>query len=180
MKARKVKGLDARGPLTENLRRIADVRIDELFSFGEAAMDPDEVEALHDMRIAAKRVRYVLELGEPALGPAAKEGAKQARRLQDLLGEIHDCDEAVPRVRAHIERLRAEDAAAMRDSASTRVKDLGPAAAREAKHRRRYPGLEALLAYNRARREVLYRSFVREWARIERTGFRESLTSKLA
>ena len=58
MKARKVKGLDPDGPLDANLRRIVAVRVAELHSFGKAVLDPSDVEALHDMRIAAKRVRY--------------------------------------------------------------------------------------------------------------------------
>ncbi|MEA2448662.1 MAG: hypothetical protein QOG63_594, partial [Thermoleophilaceae bacterium] len=129
--------------------------------------DPAAVEALHDMRIAAKRLRYVLELTSPAFGPAADAGAKAAKKLQDVLGEIHDCDEFVPRVEAHVARLRAEDAAALRRAAGTHAKDLEPAAAREAPNRLLYRGLETLHAYLRARREVLYARFLREWQQLE-------------
>ena len=54
------------------------------------------------MRIAAKRLRYVLELTRPALGEPRRQG-RDARRsgLQDLLGDIHDCDVMLPRVREH-------------------------------------------------------------------------------
>jgi hypothetical protein len=58
--------------------------------------------------------------------------------------------------------------------------DLDPAAAREAPHRRHYSGLEALASYLRARRAVLYRRFVREWARLEKAGFRASLNGKVS
>src|SRR5438094_616055 len=98
MKARKVTGLDPEGPLEKNLRRIVSVRLQELRSFGPEVGDPNAVKALHDMRIAAKRLRYVLEMGEPVLGAPARRGAKEMRRIQDLLGELHDCDEGVPRV----------------------------------------------------------------------------------
>jgi CHAD domain-containing protein len=178
VKARKVKGLDPDMPLDRALRRIAETRLAELHSFAGAVHDPGAVEELHDMRIAAKRLRYVLEMSEPMLGDAARAGAKRARKLQDLLGEIHDCDEHLPLVMAHVERLREEDAAAVRAAARSNASDLEPAAAREAPNRRRYAGLEALAAYLRARREVLYASFVREWARLERAGFRESLNGK--
>jgi len=124
MKARKVTGLNPDGPLEKNLRRIVSVRLKELRSFAPAVGDPTAVQALHDMRIAAKRLRYVLEMGEPALGAAARRGAKEMRRIQDLLGEIHDCDEGVPRVLAHVERLRAEDSAAMAGLAGRGAKDL--------------------------------------------------------
>ena len=124
VKARKVKRLDPGGPLAENVRRIIDVRAREVrMSFSPAVLDPREVEALHDMRIAAKRLRYVLELIAPVFGEPAARGAKRAKKLQDVLGEIHDCDETVPRVERHIERLRLEDAAALREGAEPGASD---------------------------------------------------------
>ena len=163
MKARRVKGLDPDGPLHENARKIIDVRTREVRSFSPAVLDPGNVEALHDMRIAAKRLRYVFELTTPVFGEPAALGAKRAKRLQDLLGEIHDCDVTVPRVERHIARLRLEDAATLREGAGDGAPDLDPEAAREAPNRLRYRGLEALVAYLRARREVLYARFLREW-----------------
>jgi hypothetical protein len=162
MKARKVK-VDSGGPLRDNVRKIVEVRSGELRSFSPAVLDPRNVEALHDMRIAAKRLRYVLELHAPVFGAPAEQAAKRAKKLQDLLGEIHDCDVTIPRVERHIDRLRLEDAAAIREAASPDAHDLDPEAAREATHRLRYRGLEALIAYLRARRDVLYATFVREW-----------------
>jgi CHAD domain-containing protein len=165
MKARKVRGLDPDGPLRENVRRIVDVRASEVRSFAPGVLDPRNVEDLHDMRIAAKRLRYVLELTTPVFGPPAEEAAKRAKKLQDLLGEIHDCDVAIPRVERHIERLRLEDAATLREAAGSHAGDLDPKAARHAPNRRLYRGLESLVVYLRARRDVLYGRFVREWER---------------
>lgn len=175
MKARKVKGLDPAGPLGRNAQRIVEVRLAEVRSFTPRALDPGEVEALHDMRIAAKRLRYVLEIAEPALGPAARDGAKAARKLQDLLGEIHDCDVMLPRVRAHVKRLRLADAEWMRQAADAGAKDLPPAAARGAPNRTRYRGLEALSAYLAGRRAVLFARFTREWEQLEARGFAAEL-----
>lgn len=174
MKARKVKRLDPDGALRENAIRIVHTRLAELHSFSAAVRDPGAVDALHDMRIAAKRLRYVLEMTAPALGPGAEAAAKQAKKLQDVLGEIHDCDEFVPRVDAHIARLRAEDAAALRDGAG-RKRDLDPAVAREAPNRNLYRGLETLAAYLTARRDVLYSRFVREWTAMEQDGLSPAL-----
>jgi CHAD domain-containing protein len=94
MKARKVKGLDCAGTLQDNAVRIISVRAQEVLDFAAEAQDPAHVEALHDLRIAAKRLRYLLEL----TGPPAP--VKQLKRLQDLLGEIHDCDVQLPPLRA--------------------------------------------------------------------------------
>jgi hypothetical protein len=58
--------------------------------------------------------------------------------------------------------------------------DLDPAAAKEAPNRRHYAGLEALATYLRARRAVLYERFVREWAQLEKAGFRASLNGRAA
>jgi len=179
VKARKVKGLDCDGPLAENALRIIAVRLDELHSFAEAARDPAAVKELHDMRIAAKRLRYVLEATTPALGPAAADGAKHAKKLQDVLGEIHDCDEFAPRVRAHVEKLRAEDANAVRAAAPPRAKDLDPEAAKGAPNRGRYRGLEALRTYIEARRDVLYSTFLRQWQRLEDDGLGPALQDRL-
>jgi hypothetical protein len=179
VKARSVKGLDSRGPLEESVRLIIEVRLDELVSFTPRVLDPDEVEALHDMRIAAKRLRYILELFAPRLGPEAARAAKSAKKLQDLLGEIHDCDVNVPLVEQHVVRLRLEDAAAVRDVAGARARDLDPAKVRAAPHRLHYRGLEALDTYLRARRQVLYARFLRDWARLEEEGFEAGLRAAM-
>ncbi|MBX3246870.1 MAG: CHAD domain-containing protein [Myxococcales bacterium] len=55
----------------------------------EAVGGPEEVEAIHDARIAGKRLRYLLEPArERAAG--ATELVKTLKRLQDLLGDLND------------------------------------------------------------------------------------------
>ena len=102
------------------------------------------MKALHDMRIAAKRLRYILEVGaEPCFGPYAVEAIKRTKDLQDLLGELHDCDVQAPRVRALQDELRAADALEARARAGERARprpDAGlghPARAGLARPRRR-------------------------------------------
>ena len=179
MKARKVKKLDPDGAVTDNMRRVILVRLDELYGFVPAALDPAAVKESHDMRIAAKRLRYLLELSEPLFGPPAKKAAKVAKGLQDLLGEMHDCDELMPLVEAHVAGLRADDAAAVLASAAPGAEDLDPALVRDAPHRGRYRGLELLGVHARARRDLLHGRFVREWQTLEESGFREELEAGL-
>jgi CHAD domain-containing protein len=161
VKARKVK-LDPDAPLGESLLAILTVRLDELYSF-----DPAEPGQLHSMRIAAKRVRYILEAAEPIFGEPAQRGVKTMKQVQDVLGEIHDCDELLPLVERHTEKLRAED-------------DAAALAGEQLPNRRKYRGLEALRAHTVAERERLSRRFARKWAKLERDAFRPRLEVELA
>ena len=179
MKARKVKGLDPDGPLVDNMRRVIIVRVDELFGFIPDALDPEKVEQLHDMRIAAKRLRYLLELSEPLFGAPAKKVAKTVKALQDLLGEVHDCDELMPLVDSHVAGLRASDAGAVVAASPVGAEDLDPRLVKDAPNRSRYRGLELLLVHARARRDLLHGRFVERWQELEERGFRDELEQAL-
>jgi hypothetical protein len=174
MKARKVKHVDPDGDLADNVARIVAARLDELVGFMPKAADPHEVTALHDLRIAAKRLRYVLELFAPSFGPYAKTAAKKARKLQDLVGEIHDCDVTLPRVEALLAELREHDAAQVRRLAGDAT-DLDGALAAGAPHADAFRGLESLGVYLRARRALLFQRFLESWRQLERQGFRARL-----
>lgn len=100
MKARAVEGLDPAAPLAPNARLIVATRLGEMRSFAERALAPDAVTAQHDMRIAAKRLRYALEILGPCIGAAAEPARIAARDLQSVLGDLHDCDVILPRVEA--------------------------------------------------------------------------------
>ncbi len=175
MKARRVKGLDLAGTMGDNAQRIVAVRLDELWSFVPAVFDPGEVEALHDMRIAAKRLRYVLEVTEPCFGPYAREAGKRTKELQDLLGEIHDCDVLVPRLLEIVGELRNAAVADVVHRTGPDAEDVDPALAAEAPHGDAWRGLEALVVHLRARREVLFARFLAFWTQLERDGFRARL-----
>jgi hypothetical protein len=168
MKARAVKKLDPARPLGENAARIIRVRLDEMRSFAPKAL-AGKTKAQHDMRIAAKRLRYVLEVTGFAFGRPADTARRRARDLQDILGEIHDCDVMLPRVRDHLERLQRADAEAVRAKAGG-APDLDPRLAALARHRTAYRGLDVLAVYLAARRELLTDRFAAFWARQEETG----------
>jgi hypothetical protein len=180
VKARKVKGLDPAGPFADNARRIVTVRLDELYALTPKALDVERPKKLHDLRIAAKRLRYVLEIARPALGTGATDGVRTAKALQTLLGEIHDCDEMLPRVHAHAARLRAEDTEFLRAHAGRNARDLRPALAARAPNRERYRGVETLASHLAARRQVLFARFEREWVRLEARDFRGTLLAAIS
>jgi CHAD domain-containing protein len=92
VKARAVEGLNPKGALEPNVARIVAVRLDEVRGFADGALAPGASSSQHDMRIAAKRLRYVLEIFALCLGEEADEARSAAKRLQAVLGELHDCD----------------------------------------------------------------------------------------
>jgi CHAD domain-containing protein len=153
MKARKVKHLDPDGRLDDNIAQIVAVRLDELCGFMPQARDPAQVTALHDLRIAAKRLRYVLELFGPCFGPYAPTAAKKAKKLQAIVGEIHDCDVTLPRVEQLLAGVPAHDPT--------------------------YRGLASLAVVLRARRAQRFEQFLEFWTGLERDGFRARLTFAL-
>jgi hypothetical protein len=152
------------------------MRVDELCSFAPHALQEPEVKALHDMRIAAKRLRYVLELTSFCFGPYAAKAARRARELQDLIGAIHDCDVLEPRVRAYIGELRSLDAQALSEAA---LRDGCEPARTPQARQATYGALEALAVDQQARRAILYAQFRRRWSALERAGFRERLLAAL-
>src|SRR3954452_20586416 len=177
MKARRVKALEPDGTLADNAERIVRVRLDELQSFIPKALDPDEVTALHDMRIAAKRLRYILEVtADSCFGPYAAAALKRTKELQDQLGEIHDCDVQLPRIRARREERRAAAARTARMRAPATADDLDPKYATRTSSARAWRGLETMAIYLKARRELLFERFLELWTRLERDGFRARLT----
>ncbi len=167
MKPRRVKKLDPAEPLAENAARIVRVRVAELRSFAPKALALKGTRAQHDMRIAAKRLRYVLEATGFCLGDPADLARRSARELQGLLGEIHDCDVMLPRVRDHAAELRSEDAAAVRRLAGD-SEDLDPRLAVRAPHRTAYRGLDMLEIYLESRRRLLFDRFRELWELQER------------
>jgi GR25 family glycosyltransferase involved in LPS biosynthesis len=168
VKARTVKKLDPSRSLGENAARIVEVRLDEMMALAPRALEGKR-RAQHDMRIAAKRLRYVLEVTGFAFGKPADTARRRARDLQDILGEIHDCDVMLPRVREQQRRLQQRDAASIRASAG-RAPDLAPRLAARAPNRTAYRGLDVLAVYLEARRSLLQDRFTDFWRRQEQTG----------
>ena len=166
MRARRVAGLDAAMPLADAAERIVGMRLREVCDLAERAQDPEHVEALHDTRIAAKRLRYVLEITAPCLGPYADTATRRARDIQDLLGEVHDCDVMLPR----LEQLRAR----VRDKAAAYLVGMrGRAGAPP--NAPAYRGIERLAVELTARRAQLFADWKALWLDLQRKGFRARL-----
>ena len=91
-KARPITYLDTQAPVAANARLIAKERLAELYQWEPTADEPANVHGLHDMRIAAKRLRYTFEVFEDVLPVDGKAVVSELTRIQDELGDLHDSD----------------------------------------------------------------------------------------
>jgi CHAD domain-containing protein len=67
-------------------------RLEELLACEDCLARPDDAPAHHVMRIAAKRLRYTLEIVRPIYDGRLDFALAIAKRVQTLLGDVHDCD----------------------------------------------------------------------------------------
>jgi CHAD domain-containing protein len=81
---------------------------------------PAEIEVLHRLRVACKRLRYTLEFFEEALPSQTKGLIKQLVVVQDHLGALHDHQVAIERVerleKQHPDDMSLVDYAALRSN----------------------------------------------------------------
>ena len=73
-------------------REIIERHLRELVKLSANLFRPHDSEGLHDLRIAAKELRYALELFSACWTGRLKPFAKEIARLQSSLGDLHDCD----------------------------------------------------------------------------------------
>jgi CHAD domain-containing protein len=112
-RARTVHGLKSRGTVRANARKIVAVRTAEFFGFAPFLSDPTNVTELHAMRIAAKRLRYALEIFADVLDADAVGCIDLIKEFQDVVGDIHDHDVHADILRTHLGTISADRARAL-------------------------------------------------------------------
>lgn len=81
--------------------RVVRVRTEELFGHSDGVLDTSDIERVHDMRVATRRLRAVLEIFEPCFPKGDfKTALRDVKDLADALGERRDPD-------VHIEDMEA-------------------------------------------------------------------------
>ncbi len=65
---------------------------ENVFLHAKALADPNRITAHHEMRIAAKKLRYTMESYKDLYGDGLAPAIRMVKELQDYLGDIHDCD----------------------------------------------------------------------------------------
>jgi hypothetical protein len=126
------------------------VRFQEMYDWAATIHDPTCVDDLHNMRIAAKRLRYTMELFAPCFGGDFAKAQKAVEEIQERIGLIHDCDVLIPLLMQTLDKeTDRERKRALRSG--------GPPQYLAAE------GLAALIGRKRAERERLFGEFIAFW-----------------
>ena len=74
-------------------RATVAVRAEELFAHADGVLDTSDIERVHDMRVATRRLRAVLEIFAPCFERSLhKEVLRDVKALADALGARRDPD----------------------------------------------------------------------------------------
>lgn len=146
--------LDPAGPLAANARAITAVRVGELLSYDAVFPDAEAVLALHDSRIAGKRLRYTLELLAGCFGDDGAIVLAEVKALQEDLGIVHDRDVLIATIEGRLHALGADQG-----DAATPLRE----------------SLESLLGRIREERAAQHHAVAMRWARLMEAGFRDRL-----
>ena len=130
-KPRSIPGLSEDDPYAAAAARVVRMRTAELAENAAGVLDVDEIEGVHDMRVATRRLRAALEVFEPCFPRKRFRAAlREVKALADALGERRDRDVTIaslrefagavdqedqPGLESLIARIRAEQADANRD-----------------------------------------------------------------
>ncbi len=113
--ARKVK-LDCEGSFSQAAARVVKARSKEVFAHSAGVLDLDNVEAVHDMRVATRRLRAALEIFEPCFPHKRhRKALKKVKALADALGERRDADVEIALLEGLLDKATGADRSALRD-----------------------------------------------------------------
>lgn len=109
-KARRIPGLAPETRFGDAAATAVSIRTGEVFEFADAALDLSDIEGVHAMRVATRRLRAALEVFAPCF--EAKEHRsllKEVKTLAATLGERRDPDVAIEELKAVAAALAAPD-----------------------------------------------------------------------
>ena len=119
-RARKVE-LGCEASFASAAARAVEIRAAELFEQAAGVLDLDDVERVHDMRVATRRLRAALEVFEPCFPRKRRRKAlKRVKALADALGERRDLDVEIEL----LESLAGEIADGDREALATLIESL--------------------------------------------------------
>ncbi len=109
-RGREIPGIAADAVFAEAAASAVEVRAEEMFSFAESVLDTADIERVHDMRVASRRLRAVLEVFAPCFPKRElKRALREVKALADDLGERRDPDVAIASLGRLADELAGDD-----------------------------------------------------------------------
>ena len=109
-KDRQIEGVTEETPFAEAGAIVIETRAAELFAHTEGVLDTTEIEGVHDMRVATRRLRAALEVFAPCFPKAEhKRVLKEVKEIADALGERRDRDVAIASLSSFAEQMPTPD-----------------------------------------------------------------------
>ena len=94
--AKEIEGLDYDATATDGARLIIAARLTEMCDYRAAALDWSDIEGVHDMRVASRRLRSILQDFAPYFRKRAFHRMRDAiKEIADALGGVRDHDVAI-------------------------------------------------------------------------------------
>ena len=120
-KARPVEGLESDDAYAAAAAKVIAVRSREVADHSRDVLNVTDIERVHDMRVATRRLRAALEIFEPCFPePQYREALREVKAVADALGERRDADVAI----AALERFAAGLAAPDRPGVASLVEQV--------------------------------------------------------
>jgi hypothetical protein len=139
-------------------------RLSIMRSFEPWIPHPDAVAEHHAMRIAAKKLRYTMEVFGPLYRLGLNKPHARVKKVQEILGDIHDCDVWID----HITRLLLRERSHMRSQNEEKRPDTATLAS-----------LRFFLQDRERERILLHRHFMRYWQSLLRIKIWDELRQTL-
>ena len=108
--ARDIPGITADATYAEAAASAVETRAEEVFVHVPRALDTSDIEGVHAMRVATRRLRAVMEIFAPCF-PAKEHKSllKEVKLLADVLGERRDPDVMIDGLRGIADALTSYD-----------------------------------------------------------------------
>ena len=126
--ARDIPGITPDATFREAAASAVEVRAEEVFSFRDRALDTNDIEGVHDMRVATRRLRAVMEIFAVCFPKEQHRRAlREVKQLADVLGERRDPDVMIDGLEVVARKLAATDRSGIRHLEETLREDQAAA-----------------------------------------------------